>query len=201
MRRVVFALIPVLIRVTGLVAAAAVVDFDDLVPGTRYYTGDTFESSGVPITVQSFQWSNGTWFSGGSATVQQGSFGFGSSNTMFMGNVNLSFGFGSVPGLSLAYGEYGGNLNVSVNGDFRNFENFRDINGSRIGGALVSVTTAPVHGGYSGILVFDGTITSFSVGGQEFRIDDVTPVPEPGGLAALCSGLIGLAVFACRKAP
>lgn len=89
-----------------------------------------------------------------------------------MNNVSLDFNFGSsLAGLTLPFGEYGGNLNININGDFRNFENFADINGLVIGGVKVSVVNG--FGNDTGLLQLSGGIGSFSVGGQELWIDNV----------------------------
>jgi len=87
-------------------------------------------------------------------------------------NINLAFDFGNpVHSLSLMFGEYGGNLNIDINGDFRNFNNFADLNGQTVGGVQVSVVNG--LGNDRGRLQLDGVITSFAVGGQELWIDDV----------------------------
>jgi hypothetical protein len=72
--------------------------------------------------------------------------------------------------LTFRFGEYGGNLNIEINGDFRNFQNFSDLNGLTIGGANVSVTNG--FGNDIGEVTISGTIDSFSIGGQELWVDD-----------------------------
>ena len=75
--------------------------------------------------------------------------------------------------IEFTYGDYGGNLNIEVNGDFRNIDWFTDIHGATIGGASVTVTSSSVSGGQQGTVEIAGTIESFSVGGQEMWMDDV----------------------------
>jgi hypothetical protein len=93
---------------------------------------------------------------------------------MIVNNILLKFDFGGpVAGLALRFGEYGGNLNIDINGEFVNFENFADINGAVIGGVNVSVVNG--LGNDQGTLTLLGTIESFAIGGQELFIDDVCP--------------------------
>jgi len=147
-------------------------DFEDLTLGTTYHVWDTFTTSGTPITVKPFQWGNGTWYNGGHTTVGNAGRAGGSGNELNLNNVNLEFGL-SMPltGLSLLFSEYGGNLNIEINGNFRNFNNFENINGLTIGGVHVTVING--FGNDMGSLQLTGTISQFAIGGQELWIDDV----------------------------
>lgn len=154
---------------------AAVVDFEDLTVGDRYTLGDTFTSNGVDITVGDFQWSNGVWCSTASgcgyALVDEFQNSGGTGIDLGVNNVSVTFNFGGVNGLSLLFGEYGGNLNITINGEFKNFNTFSDIDGTTIGGVSVSVIGS---GRGLGTLVLSGVVNSFSIGGQELWIDNVT---------------------------
>lgn len=157
--------------------AAITLDFEDLVLGDQYYLGDTITTNGVDISVGDFQWGNGVWCSASSscnyAMVDNGVMsGGGSRQDMEVNNVSLVFKFGSINGLSLRFGEYGGNLNITINGVFQNFNAFSDIDGTTIGGVSISV----VSSGSLGTLTLSGVINSFAIGGQELWIDDVTTV-------------------------
>jgi hypothetical protein len=147
-------------------------DFEDLILGTEYNVGDIFTTRGTPVTVKPFQYSNGDWTSDGYTKVVDSGQAGGSGNEMWVNNVNLDFGFG-VPtaGLSLLFGEYGGNLNIEINGVFKNFENFSEINGDVIGGVHVTVVNG--LGNDMGSLHLAGMISQLAVGGQELCIDDV----------------------------
>ena len=148
------------------------VDFEDPTLGTVYSVGDTFTDSGVNIEVKQFQWTGGGWTSDGTATIENGGQAGGSGQDINCNNVNLNFDFGGpVDGLTLLYGEYGGNLNIDINSDFQNFENFASIP-SPIGGVNVLVTD---FGGNKGMLTLSGVINSFDIGGQELWIDHVCP--------------------------
>lgn len=153
----------------------ACVEFESLFPGTNYTVGDGFVDSGVPISVEPFVWSNGTVFSGGQAMVDNRQLAGGWGVDVNTNNVTLNFHYDLLPdGLSLDFGEYGGNLNLEVNGDFRNFANFPDIDGNTIGGTQVKVvTTAP--GDDQGRLYLFGPVYDFRIGGQELWIDNVCP--------------------------
>lgn len=147
-------------------------DFEDLTLGTTYHVGDTFTTADTPITVKAFQWGNGTWYNGGHTMVGNAGRAGGSGNELNVNNVNLEFGLNMpLTGLSLLFGEYGGNLNIEINGMFKNFENFSEINGDTIGGVHVTVVNG--FGNDMGSLHLAGTISQFAIGGQELFIDDV----------------------------
>ena len=152
-------------------AASILVDFEDLTVGTTYHVGDVFVSGGVTIEARPFQWDSGTWYSGGYAEVDSLGLSGGIGNDMWVNNINLQFNFGGpASSIKFFYGEYGGNCNIMVNGTHVNFENFSDIDGTTIGGALVQ--DVPL-GGNKGIVSLTGAINSFYIGGQELWIDDV----------------------------
>ena len=147
-------------------------DFEDLILGATYNVGNSFTTSGTLISVKEFQWSNGVWTDTGQTTVENGGRAGGSGNEMNVNNVNLGLNLSlPVTGLSLLFGEYGGNLNIEINGVFKNFENFSEINGEIIGGVHVTVVNG--FGNDMGSLRLTGLIQQFAIGGQELWIDDV----------------------------
>ncbi len=88
-----------------------------------------------------------------------------------MNNITLNFDFGrAVENLRLFFGEYGGNVNLTINGDFRNVFDLTALNGQVVGGTFVEVSLSPTG---LGIMVINGTVNSFSIGGQELWIDDI----------------------------
>lgn len=142
------------------------IDFEDLMLGATYNVGATFITSGVPVTVKAFMGG------GNFAKVVNLDLANGSGNEMWVNNVNLDFGIPvPVSGCSLLFGEYGGNLNIEINGVFKNFENFCEINGDIIGGVHVTVVNG--LGNDKGSLHLAGMISQFAIGGQELWIDDV----------------------------
>ena len=151
------------------------ITFENQSLGKKYFVPDTFNDSGTKINVHPFQYETGALTSAGFAEIQDLGKAGGSGKEIFTNNVNLSFEFPfSVTGLSLCFGEYGGNLNIKINGEFLEFDNFNDINMSTIGGVSVSVTNG--FGNDKGILTLVGEIDYFAVGGQELYIDDICPV-------------------------
>ncbi len=151
------------------------VHFNDLTLGTNYVVGDTFSSVGVPIVAREFVWSDGTMFGGGSSQVQLAAISGGDGHEMAVNNINLRF---NLPnrfnyGLKMQFGEYGGNINVEVNGDFRNIDNFSDLHGMNVGGTYVHVVNG--LGNDMGQLHLFGDVNTFTVGGQELWIDNVCP--------------------------
>jgi hypothetical protein len=139
-----------------------------------YHVGDTFFTGPATVTGMCFQWAVGSWTCDGYAEVQLGGLAGGSGQEMAVNNINLRFHFGGpLSCLELKFGEYGGNLNIEINGDFRNFENFAGIDGLTIGGVHVAVVNG--LGTDQGTLTLSGTINSFALGGQELWIDDVCP--------------------------
>jgi uncharacterized repeat protein (TIGR02543 family) len=165
------------VTVTANFESGLCVDFEDLPLGTQYHVGDTFTDSGVVIAVQKFQWGNLQWCNGSCGYTEVSNnlswcWPGGSGQHMVVNNVNLRFVYdGPWEGLSLLFGEYGGNLNIEINGDLRNFEDFDDIHGDVIGGVDVSVVNG--FGNDRGSLTLSGTINAFAIGGQELCIDDV----------------------------
>jgi hypothetical protein len=149
------------------------VDFEDPALNTTYAVGDTFQDSGVTITVKAFQWSNGTWHSGGSGRIVALGRAGGSAQEANANNVNFAFGFPRITRLALRFGELGGNVNLKINGDFRNFANLQDIQGLTIGGVTATVTGGT--GNDMGTLTLQGVIEVFEIGGQELWLDDVCP--------------------------
>lgn len=171
------------LRAKGLNTCCA--HLEGLSLGIRYQVGDAFTDPCAKVTVQSFQWGNKKWTKDGFTEVGNVRRAGGSGQEMAINNVNLAFDFsGACKGFSLHFGEYGGNLNIGINGDFRNFENFADINHAVIGGVNVSVING--LGNDKGTLKLSGAIykskfileeeevwASVIIGGQELWIDDI----------------------------
>ncbi len=148
-------------------------DFEDLTAGSEYLVGDVFSTSGVLVSVNPFQWSNGTWFSGGSAIVGTAGSAGGTGNEINTNNVNLEFALPvPVTDVSFLFGEYGGNTNLKINGEFINFQDYKEINTEKIGGVDVSVSNGT--GNDNGEIKLAGTVNQLATGGQEHSIDEVT---------------------------
>ncbi len=155
------------------------INFEEPPLGTTYLIGNSFTDSGASMTVDNFQWSNGTWTSGGYARISNAGDAGYVGQEVTINNVNLDFTFPTLPNaVSLNFGEYGGNLNIEINGDFRNFSDFADIHNAVIGGATVTVVNG--FGNDQGTLRLNGDIHSFAIGGQELVIDHVCITAAPG---------------------
>ena len=187
---------------TALAGPGDTLEFEDLVPGTVYNNGSSFQTAGinfgqlVNIDVLDFTHSGGTTTNTGSATVVNPNQA-GAGNGISMGNVNLDFDFGGPQTtVSFQYAEFGGNVNLTVNGTLLNFEDYISMDGMNAGGAMVSVSE-DMPGSNSGSVTVVGNITQFSTGGQELNIDDVRFVPAPGAVALL--GLGGVTLLRRRR--
>ncbi|MBC7237097.1 MAG: hypothetical protein H5T69_14750 [Chloroflexi bacterium] len=150
------------------------VDFERLAFGARYIVGDYVVDSGAVFGVQPFVLADGTFFSGGRVTVAADGLAGGSGQELLLNNVTLSFDLGGpLTGLSLRFGEYGGNLNFEINGEFYNVANFADLNGLTLGGVLIRVTEGLGHD--AGTLRLAGPLHTLRLGGQELALDEICP--------------------------
>lgn len=162
-----------LLMFSGCYLVLKCVDFEGFAVGTQYHNGDVFSELTTQMVMKPFFWFNGTLTPNGVMTVTNAGMSGHAGKDVNLNNITISFKFPVKPsGLILYYGEYGGNINVEINGVLENVQDFSDINGKIIGG--VSVTLTGVSGP-KGILNLQGTITSFSIGGQELWIDHICP--------------------------
>ncbi|MCC9077128.1 GEVED domain-containing protein [Litorilinea aerophila] len=151
--------------------------FEDLALGVTYHNGDTFSSYPFDFAVHAFTAGDGTVLTGGFVQVENGGQAGGSGQELEVNNSVLELLLPApVDGVRLRFGEYGGNLNLVVNGDFRNFNNFADLHGATVGGATVSVVNG--LGNDAGELEIQGSIDNFAVGGQELFVDDLCVLKE-----------------------
>jgi len=156
------------------------IDFEDLTIGKQYLNGDSFVADDTgfqaKITLEDFQWSSGGMTSDGYAEVQNGGLANGSGQELQVNNTLLRFDFEEpVSGLTMKYGEYGGNLNIEINGDPFVFEDFVEIGVGTptptLGGVEIYVIEAePTQVGQIRLV---GNIDQLKIGGQELWIDDV----------------------------
>lgn len=176
----------------GLVSAS-VITFENLTVDDQYDVGDSFVSDGVEITGEEFFWLPSGSTEDGFAIVQANGTAGGAGKEVYLNNINLDFdlSFASFEGVSLQYGNDGGNVNLEING-IRHVENsFLPLNGMTIGGVIVSVLEIDASG--KGAIFATGPISTFSIGGQELAIDNVIAcVPEPATLSLLALGVLAL---------
>ena len=165
-----------LTAVIATVLSGCCLKFNDLAPGTTYPVGSTISTGGKTVAVEQFQWGNGTWTTTGHAKVDSSNFAGGSANELRANNVNFNFQLGyPLAKITYKFADYGGNENIKVNNDFRNVPNFLGLNNTTIGGVQVTVTAVQTPSSIRGEMVLQGPISGFTVGGQEFWIDEVCP--------------------------
>ena len=153
------------------------IDFEDMPAAGVYGVGATFTADNTGLQAQftgePFTWSGGGVTAAGHSSVDHSNHAGHVGQDMMVNNILVDIDFGAtVDGVVMNFGEFGGNLNLEINGDFRNFNNFQDVNGLNIGGVNVNV----VGGGFGndvGRLALSGSINSLKVGGQELWIDHV----------------------------
>lgn len=163
-----------LTAVIAVLISGCCLKFNDLASGTTYPVGSTISTGGKTVTVEQFQWANGTWSSTGYAKVDSSNFAGGSGNELRANNVNFNFQLGyPLSKITFKFADYGGNENIKVNNDFRNVPNFLGLNNTTIGGVQVTVTAVQTTSSIRGEMVLQGPINGFTVGGQEFWIDEV----------------------------
>jgi len=133
-----------------------------------------------------FFWGNGQATTGGFARIDSQGYAHGSNNEAGLSNVNVCFrALPYTPSISLvefAFGEYGGNLNLMVNGQLVNFGNFQDIHQQVIGGVTVDVLFGGGGQDYGKIVLLGNMSEQYyganlwghlAIGGQELWIDDL----------------------------
>ena len=196
-------------------ARATTLDFEDL-PLSQIYdldagtpgNPDSFVTNGVPVQLAEFFFLPSGSTIGGQAMVFDSIVdnfvtAGGAGNYLFMGNVNLDFDLGAPASqLSFLFGEFGGNLNIRVNGVLENVGSLFSLPAT-IGGAAVTVENlSPSPSPVLGRVTLTGNITSFAVGGQEFSIDDVIfiPVPEPSTWVLAIMALASVLIVRRRRA-
>lgn len=165
----------------------ACVDFEPpLQVGAQYgapaghHPGDVvFTSNGIKVSVYEFNFSGG----GGTfnvATIALAPIPFGAGQSINTNNINLEFdfsGLGFVPKeVSFQFLDLGGFQNLSVNGSSIFIGDLSSVPtpiSTPLGDVNISVSTTPVAGGKTGMVILTGSIQKLRVGGQEFWIDNV----------------------------
>jgi len=165
-----------IVTAVGIVLSGCCLKFNDLAPNAIYNVGSTIATGGKTVKVEQFQWANGTWSSTGHAQVDSSNFAGGSGYELRANNINFNFQLDyPLSKLTFKFADFGGNENIKVNNDFRNVSNFLGLNNTSIGGVNVTVTAVQNISSIRGEVVLQGPISGFTVGGQEFWIDEVCP--------------------------
>ena len=185
------------------------ISFDERPVGEYYKVGDVDNFLNLEVRFQEFTWAGGRTTDEGSATVDgivpsifgsQISAG-GSGQQLLVNNTNVALRLpDGTTHVSLRYGDWGGNVNLSVNGDFVNADTLSRIGDRTIGGVGVKVTEVGrgFHNVSGTLELTNGEIDTLAIGGQEFILDDIClhlqgwiPVHDIGSVVAYNDASVG----------
>jgi hypothetical protein len=169
-------------RSLKVVAREVCVTFEaPLAIGTEYgapagqHPGDViFTTNDVAVSIHEFAFVGG----GGTFNLARVDVApqLNNTQTMRANNVALGFDFSAlsfVPTrVHFEFLDKGGSENLSVNGSAV-FAGQISAFPASLGGAAIAVSTTPVAGGHKGTVTLTGAIKTFTIGGQEFWIDNV----------------------------
>jgi hypothetical protein len=158
------------------------VDFEDLAIGATYRVADTFTDSGAAMALWPFQWSNLNWTYDGRADLRNDMPAGTPGNAMLLNNVNIGFDAGSLECVTLHFCDEGSNVNLIINNQVGNVQNFQDLNGTNLGSVTISVNvdskncgTVNLSGKFERFYFRERGPISFAIGGQELYVDNVCP--------------------------
>ncbi len=170
-----------LLAITAIITpvAAACLHMERPAPGTTAGVGPLPPHPAGNVSLRGFRWlpSGGTM--AGFSTIVVSNYTAGSPvQEMNLNNISLAVAptVGTMVA-SFAYADFGGNVNLWVNGVL---SNTADLSGApaSMAGVNVNITRIAMFGYHFGTVTLDGTATntvlsSFGVGGQEFFVDEV----------------------------
>jgi hypothetical protein len=124
------------------------------------------------MVVAPIEWPGGTLFFGGRVRVENGGRACGLDHELHTDNAVTKIfpATGAMADPYFRFGEYGGNINVEVNGDFRNVNDMIALNGLIIGGVQFNVLSGG-FGNDCGEVQMRGIVHRMALGGQEFWYD------------------------------
>ena len=147
-----------------------VLTFDRLTSGAMYLNGTSFISNGVSMHVEKFKSEGGPI--PGVVTVGSG-YAPGAGNEIHVQNANVSFDFNCpLQEVKLSFSDYGGSVNMKLNGDWRAAKSFWAFHGLLFRGVTVTVTGRDARG----ILILRGKIKELLVGGRDLWINEIAYV-------------------------
>ena len=148
------------------------ISFEEIATGSSFVFGDVFQSGGYAVEVDNYVLPNDSTIASGSVTVTD-ALAQKPGKEAAINNATVRVDFPQAkPGVSFAYRDLGGNVNLEVNGDRRNPPVLDSLDGETVGGVPVDVrrvSTSPVRG----FVTLRGSVNSVAIGGQEFTLDDV----------------------------
>ena len=136
----------------------------------------------IKVTLERFSYPDGTSGYGNVLVFQDTFFNPQAPNTyLFPSNINLAFDFSALPdetnSVCLDYYYWGGDVNISVNGEqlfiASNLEEFLALNGKEIAAGVKIEFLPETDRKDQGTICLFGPIKSLLIGGQEFGIDNV----------------------------
>ena len=150
------------------------VGFDQSTVGQTFNVGATFPVPNVDARFMRFRSINNTW-EYGQATITDGgeANGFGPKELQ-MANiaVRMTPSFTATTA-KFRYADCGGSVNLAVNGQLSNVQDFSKVPGS-LGGTTVSVSETSFGGCRFGVVGVVGDVDGLRFGGQELFVDDIT---------------------------
>ncbi len=161
-------------------AVAGCLEFEGPPAGATFGVGFVHATPAVTATLRPFQWSTGVFTAAGAMNIVASNNANGSPvQEANLNNINLSVNpTAAVGSVSFLYADFGGNVNLAINGVLRNAGDMQAFNGMVFGGATVSAP-APVafFGGHYGVVTINANpgnvVNAFALGGQEFFTDSV----------------------------
>ena len=135
--------------------------------------GDSLSSDSQSFVVIPHVFLDGTVFSGGTLAITTTNLALGAAaGELSLNNIGISTSWAtSMQMVSFKFAQTGGNFNLSVNGELANAQDFHFLNGTMLGGSLISVHTGADKD--PSTLTLFGSIDNVTISGQELWIDDV----------------------------
>lgn len=187
----------------------ATVDFEELMSGDTFGPGGTggemvgdlvFSDEGIDVRVDDFLQTDQSVFNSASAFIEVDGMipqeAFVTQGIEFFGNVALEFDFAgvgfNVGRVELEWADFGGSKTIGVNGVLFGFGDVMDAPGLLDGVVIEVIQDQTYPSGVGGRIVFTGDISTITIGGQEFGVDNVVAsIPAPGGVVlAVLAGLV-----------
>ncbi len=145
--------------------------------GAEYSVGTDLTYGDIYSELVAFQWIDGQWDYNGYAEITNGNLAQGNGKEVMLNNINQRFIFNGDHPLTanFKYADWGGNVNLGVNGTLSNVEDFSELNGQIVNGVQIVVTRTDVVGGHYGtvaLISVTSDIERFGFGGQEFFADE-----------------------------
>ena len=182
-------------------AAGAMLSFEDLVPTTKVFPhgfGTSFVTNGMTVDVSALVVGKNGGIEADDAIITLGTTNFAgmSGNALSMKKAIATFGIDAdVVGIDFYFGEFGKTLMLDINGVVIETVDPATLPAT-LGGATIAYTplgVTPDGKGSFAHITITGSISSFSLGGDKFWIDDIsfTAIPTPGvGSLLVLGGLL-----------